>query len=238
MERSTFLKWMDQGSLSIPVVFINNYKKLGLNEEAFVVLLQVHASIQSGNPFPTPLEICSNMAISEQKCTEVLRKCLQIGVLEIKEQQDEDLRYSEVYSLEPLWEKIIDLFEYEEVRVKNKALQVKEQNVYSIFEKEFGRPLSPIECETLTIWLDQDHHLPDLIITALKEAVLSGKMNFRYIDRILFEWKKNGINTIEEARQYGEKFRRYNTRKTPQKEKPTNNSNNESVPFFNWLEQP
>lgn len=235
MEKSTFLKWMDQGSLSIPVVLLKNYQKLGLNEEAFVVLLQVNAYIQNGNLFPTPVEICSTMAISEQKCTEILRRCLQIGVLEIKEQQDAELRYSEVYSLEPLWKKIIDLLDYQEVKKQSIELQAREINVYNIFEKEFGRPLSPIECETLNIWIDQDQHQTDLIIAALKEAVLSGKMNFRYIDRILFEWKKNGVNTIEEARVYGEKFRRYNTRKQAPKEK--NNNSKEPVPYYNWLEQ-
>lgn len=31
--------------------------------------------------------------------------------------------------------------------------------------------------------------------------------NFRYIDRILFEWKKNGIKTVDQAQNQGRKFR-------------------------------
>ncbi|GAA3327383.1 hypothetical protein GCM10020331_067100 [Ectobacillus funiculus] len=56
------------------------------------------------------------------------------------------------------------------------------------------------------MWQDQDHHTPVIIQTALREAVLSGKLNFRYIDRILFEWKKKtGSKTVEQAQQYGQK---------------------------------
>ncbi len=36
---------------------------------------------------------------------------------------------------------------------------------------------------------------------------MSGKLNFRYIDRILFEWKKNGIKTVDQAQNQGRKFR-------------------------------
>ena len=48
----------------------------------------------------------------------------------------------------------------------------------SSIEEEFGRPLSPLECETLAIWQDQDQHDAILIKHALKEAVLSGKLSF------------------------------------------------------------
>lgn len=67
-----------------------------------------------------------------------------------------------------------------------------EKSLYALFEDEFGRPLSPLEGETLSIWMDQDHHDAEMIRLALREAVLSGKLNFRYIDRILFEWKRKG----------------------------------------------
>ncbi|OOP68849.1 DNA replication protein DnaD, partial [Heyndrickxia oleronia] len=94
------------------------------------------------------------------------------------------------------------------------------------------RPLSPLECETLAMWLDQDHQDPSVIKAALREAVISGKLNFRYIDRILFEWKKNGIKTIEQAKDYGNKFRQ-------QRKKTTlvQKSDSKTIPFYNWLEQ-
>lgn len=93
------------------------------------------------------------------------------------------------------------------------------KSLYTIFEEEFARPLSPLECETLAIWQDQDQHDAQLIKHALKEAVLSGKLSFRYIDRILFEWKKNGLKTVEQAKIHSQKFRRVQAKQNePQKE--------------------
>ena len=48
-------------------------------------------------------------------------------------------------------------------------------NLFQLFEREFGRPLSPMECETLTQWLDEDGHPEVLIVAALREAVFCGK---------------------------------------------------------------
>ncbi len=64
---------------------------------------------------------------------------------------------------------------------------------------------------------------------------MSGKLNFRYIDRILFEWKKNGIKTVDQAQEQGRKFRANQQRShqiTKQETKYTG-----KVPFYNWLEQ-
>ena len=110
---------------------------------------------------------------------------------------------------------------------------VNENNLYTIFEQEFGRPLSPLECETLAMWIDQDEHDASIIKAALREAVISGKLNFRYIDRILFEWKKNNIQTVEQARQQGNKFRQYQRKQIPNKKAKSS----KEVPIYNWLEQ-
>ena len=67
-------------------------------------------------------------------------------------------------------------------------------DVYSLFESEFGRTLSPTETQIIGNWIESD--IPeDLIKEALKEAILSGVHSMRYIDKILFEWKKQGLNS-------------------------------------------
>jgi DNA replication protein len=234
MKRESFLEWIQAGSIAIPNGLLMNYPRLGIDEDEMMVLIHMHSFIESGNYFPTPEQLSSRMTVTAQQCMQLLRTCMQKGVLKIEEHEDpEQHMYSETYTLEPLWEKLIRLMEEKKVDREQEAKADEESQLYSIFEKEFGRPLSPIECETLAMWIDQDQHRSELIIASLKEAVLSGKMNFRYIDRILFEWKKNGIKTVEEAKQYGEKFRRYrNQRRTPDTEHTTND-----FPYYNWLEQ-
>ncbi|MFC5467717.1 DnaD domain protein [Cohnella suwonensis] len=81
------------------------------------------------------------------------------------------------------------------------------RSLFSQFEQEFGRPLTPMEYETITSWLDQDQYADELIRFALKEAVFAGKLHFRYIDRILLEWSRNRVTNVEEARLHAQKFR-------------------------------
>ena len=81
------------------------------------------------------------------------------------------------------------------------------RSLFSIFEKEFGRPLSPMECETISGWLDQDRYLEELILLALKESVFAGKLHFRYIDRILLEWSRNRVKNAQDVKAYSQKFR-------------------------------
>lgn len=79
--------------------------------------------------------------------------------------------------------------------------------LFRVFEQEFGRPLTPMECETIEAWLDRDGYPEDLVLFALKEAVFAGKLTFRYIDRILLEWSRNRVTNVDEARSHVQKFR-------------------------------
>ncbi|MGL4520958.1 MAG: DnaD domain-containing protein, partial [Bacilli bacterium] len=71
-----------------------------------------------------------------------------------------------------------------------------------------------------------------LVQRALKEAVLLGKLNLRYIDRILFNWKKRGLNTVKAV----------NASEQQQTLKREEKMESEAVvgrtpPVYNWLEQ-
>ncbi len=67
-----------------------------------------------------------------------------------------------------------------------------DNELYDVFEREFGRTLSPMEYDIINNWLESGIS-KDLIICALKEAVFNGVNNLRYIDKILLEWNKKGI---------------------------------------------
>jgi DNA replication protein len=228
------LSWLQEGNITIPAVLLSEYKNLNLNELELVLLLNIIAFLEKGNEFPTPEELSSRMTISISDCNEMLRRLIQRGYIEIIDGNTNDGIRFEKYSVKPLWERLIDQFLINNKNSREISKKADETDLYTCFEKEFGRPLSPFECETLAMWMDDDHHDPVIIKTALREAVMSGKLNFRYIDRILFEWKKNGIKTIEQAKNHGRKFR--------QKQQPNRTVKEEanpstSVPFYNWLEQ-
>ena len=65
-------------------------------------------------------------------------------------------------------------------------------DIYSIIEKDFGRVLSPIEYETIKKWLDNGVK-EETIKSAVKEAILNGVFNIRYVDKIIYAWGKKNI---------------------------------------------
>ena len=58
-----------------------------------------------------------------------------------------------------------------------------------------GRFLSPFEIEDLQKTLQEDKTSIDLVRLALREAVFNNKTNWRYIQAILRNWRREGITT-------------------------------------------
>ncbi len=231
--KSNVLTWFEEGTITVPSLLFSEYRNLHLNETELVLLLNIHTFLEKGNYFPTPEELSARMTISTAECNDILRKLLQRGFLEIIDQYSHDGIRFEKYSIKPLWERLVEQFLLNHQNSNQEMIKkTDEMDLYTCFEQEFGRPLSPFECESLAMWMDDDHHDPIIIKAALREAVMSGKLNFRYIDRILFEWKKNGIKTIEQAKNHGRKFRQKQVQKGSAKEE----AHSPSVPFYNWLE--
>lgn len=236
LNNNSILNWIQYGNISIPNLLLSKYSTLNINEEELVMVLQIYSFQQQGQTFPTPFQLSEIMSINQQRCMEVIRQLLKKGLIEIVEEIDECNIRSEAYSLSPLWLKLVNSLENKqpskEVQEIPSIIEKTEEAIFSVFEKEFGRLLSPFEIETLSMWIDQDEHDEKLIKAALKEAVISGKLNFRYIDRILFEWKKNGIKQVEQALNYSKHFRKKDTQSKQSETKYTG-----AIPFYNWLEK-
>ena len=119
---------------------------------------------------------------------------------------------------------IIDITNTYRAMVSDINLNIKKQtvtNIYTIFEKEFGRPLSPVEYEIIKAWITSGIS-EELIKGALKEAVFNNVRNLRYIDKILSEWEKKGFKSVDEVDSY-------------LKKKEVNNPKQELFDY-NWLE--
>lgn len=119
---------------------------------------------------------------------------------------------------------IIDITNTYRAMVSDINVNIKKQtvtNIYTIFEKEFGRTLSPVEYEIIKAWITSGIS-EELIKGALKEAVFNNVRNLRYIDKILSEWEKKGFKSVDEVDSY-------------LKKKEVNNPKQELFDY-NWLE--
>lgn len=241
MQTNKVVQWVEQGSVVIPKILMTSYKKLGLNEEEFVIILQLYQFLDDHNYFPTPNQFSEVMTLTSERCMELINSLVKKGFVKIDTAKDDAGIHFETYSLHPLWERMISMFFTDELIKQEEEQQVQAKNefgeLYQMFEAEFGRALSPFEVETIQSWLDDDLHSYDVIKVALKEAVLLGKLNFKYIDRILYEWKRNGVKDAHKAREKAENFRQnqYTNKPITKSQSPVK-SENTTYQNFNWLE--
>jgi DNA replication protein len=214
---------MSSGTAQLPYALLRFYHQLGLSDSEVLLLIQLLGFRQAEfNEFPTLEELAGRMGLAPEGIARMLQRLMRDGYITIDEQRDEerDIQY-ERYDLHGLFAKLAMCAADEAVharsgQLKSNALRPdsntvqkdeEERNMFSIFEKEFARPLSPMECETISGWLDQDRYQEELILLALKEAVFAGKVHFRYIDRILLEWSRNRVKNVQDAKAYTQRFR-------------------------------
>lgn len=74
-------------------------------------------------------------------------------------------------------------------------------SIYDFLENVFGRSLYEPEYNIVETWEDND-----LTKYAINQAVLNGVFNIKYIDKILFSYKKNNITTVQQAQMAEEEF--------------------------------
>lgn len=229
-------KWMAEGQVTLPQVLVKNYAAIGLNENELVLLLQIQSFAAEAEFFPSMEMLTDRTTLRLEDTIKTMDSLLKKGVVAIEQSKDNSLMISEQYNLEPLWGKLVAF--YENIEADNRQdLEVEQQtNLYSLFEAEFGRPLSPMEAEMLSAWVDQDRTSPDLIKEALKEAVISQKLNFRYIDRILLNWSKQGVKTIDDAKRVAEEFHQ-NGRTSQTINQSEVKKSAGSIPLYDWLEK-
>ena len=173
---------LKEGSIIISKVFFSNYKKLELDEKEFILLCY----LMNYNGSFNPKQIGINTGYSFKEVLEIIDSLTNKGFIEIEIRNNSNIK-EEYINLDRLYSKLSFLVMNGEEKEPN--------NLFSIFEKEFGRTLSPIEYELINAWKDNNYS-EELIKEALKEAVLNGVSNLRYIDKILYEWNKKGIKKV------------------------------------------
>lgn len=89
-------------------------------------------------------------------------------------------------------------------------------SIFEFLEQNFARTFNPIEIEEISTWEDND-----LTRYAIKKAVLNNKCNINYISKILYNYKKQNIMTVQDALAQEEQYqnkKKYNNQTKNKKE--------------------
>ena len=192
MKDLKLIEMFKQGHMVIPLFLMQNYKKFNIKLDEFIFLMYLYSL---GNKFVfDPLKFSAELNLTTKDVMNYIGILSDKNFISVDVMKNEKGLMEEVVLLDNFYKKL-SLITMDEV---NQVSRSENSNIFEIVEKEFGRTLSPIEYEIIKAWLDNGMD-EELIKEAIKEATYNGVSNLRYIDKILYEWGKNGIKTVSDV---------------------------------------
>ncbi len=105
--------------------------------------------------------------------------------------------------------------------------------IYAYTEKQFGRVLSATEKEEITKWPDTE-----LTMYAIKQAMLYGKSNVKYVSKIIEAYGRENIQTVQQAQRREREYAEAKKRKQEMKRNNGYQKNTKTIePEPEWLNQ-
>lgn len=182
------IKLLKEKPFIIPKVLINNYRSLGITDSEFIIIIDImnYGEKVIFNPEIFAEDIGSDKTTIMKLINSLSDKNIISIVLE-----KHDKKTYEYISLDVLYEKL-----YNTIIGKESTPEI-DNSVFAVFEGELGRTMSPMEYEKIKEWITSGNS-NEIIILALKEAIMNGVNNFNYIDSILNTWRKKGYKNKED----------------------------------------
>ena len=192
----TYLSAYKTGNLVLPNDLLFHFHKIFDNSDDFLVwqffYLQNTTSIEEISPNQIAESIGKSVAEVNRSMSNLTEK----GLLQYKTIVLNG-EIEAVFDALPALERLDEI-----VGSHSTTVQTVPQNVLKdlveTFQQELGRLLTPFEIEDLTKTIQDDKTNPELVIAALREAVFNGKANWKYIQAILRNWRREGITTVSQ----------------------------------------
>lgn len=205
---------------------LNYYQALGLNETDLIILIKILHAYEVSNLQPSIDVLKQGTTMQETEVTMIIQKLIRLDLLSMKVEKDRDGKFSEFINMDGFFNQFAKVLEQEKQKLELENDTAHFKRLFSKIETNFGRALSPLEIETISQWLDVDHYPHQLIDAAIDEALSHNKLNLKYIDRILLNWQKNNVTTVEDSKPIRAKFKKQ-SQQGPKKI--------ENFPKFDWL---
>ena len=193
----TYLDAFKSGNLVLPSALLLHYNQLFSSSEDFLVwqffYLQNTTALGELSPSQIAEKIGKNVTEVNQAISRLTEKgLLQYRTIELNGE------------IEVIFDATLALERLDQLFEKQAPNQVQSapndlKSLVDTFQQELGRLLSPFEIEDLEKSLKEDGTSANLIKEALREAVLNGKPNWKYIQAILRNWRHEGIKSVAQV---------------------------------------
>ncbi len=177
----------------IPFFILEKYQKFNLTLDEYVMLIYLY---NKHEVFSREL-ISKDLGLELIKVMELIDSLTNKGFINLDIVKTENGIMEEKINLDSLYEKISNYY----ISELNEE-EENDNNIFKEIEEEFNHKLKPMEQEMVIDW--QKEYSDELIHEALKEVSLAGSTKFRDIDKVLFEWKKQGIKNLDDIKKLKE----------------------------------
>lgn len=209
------------GHTVINNLILRNYRRVGMTTAQFMVYLQLKSYLDQGIASPDIAQVATDLGTDENQVFELMHQMIQHQFLTHETKTDSYGKQSDYYNFSRFTKKISHLVTQQQTQQVVQQTTSERETIFNKIEVEFGRPLSPIELETVAKWFDEDHYAPKLIELALQEAVLNQAWNLKYMDRILRSWEKQHITTAQQVDQLRQSHLQQTSSANQSKKMPT-----------------
>ncbi|MCT3072602.1 DnaD domain protein [Leuconostoc citreum] len=186
-------QYIQAGQTNINNDLLLHYQDIGMDNDDLALYLQVMRIQAQGNQ-ATPKILAQVLHITETVVIARLKSLIARDLMVISTAT----KQVETYDFLPMIEKLVQGQKISITPVMSDGKSTRRE-IFQTIESEFGRPLTPMEMQTIGQWFDQDHFEPDLMLLAIQEAVANNARSLRYIETILINWQRDQIKTPAQA---------------------------------------
>ena len=164
-----------------------NYKKIGLNDDEYILLSITYELVQTGTKFVNPADLSLLCGFTTTKIDVVYS-----GLIAKKLIGNEFGADGTIYtSFDGICKKLFECLdnELDVQEAKDKKSKIVEEDIFQYMQSFFNRPLSPLEYDVIQSWKNKKYEFA-LIKAACEIAFQTGNKSIRYIDTIIFEENK------------------------------------------------
>ncbi|UGQ07671.1 DnaD domain-containing protein [Streptococcus anginosus] len=193
----TYLSAYKTGNLVLPTELLFHFHEIFDNSDDFLVWQFFYLQNTTSLEGISPVQIAESIGKSVAEVNRSMSNLTEKGLLQYKTIALNG-EIEAVFDALPALERLDEIVENH-----SSVAQAISQNVLKdlveTFQQELGRLLTPFEIEDLTKTIQDDKTSPELVTAALREAVFNGKANWKYIQAILRNWRREGITTVAQV---------------------------------------
>ena len=194
----TYFDAFKSGNLVLPSALLLHFKELFPSSDDFLVWQFFYLQNTSALDELSPSQIAETIGKELADVNQSISNLTENGLLQYRTiELNGEIEL--IFDASLAFERLDSLLDTQTPAATAPNPQNQLKDLVETFQQELGRLLTPFEIEDLSKTVKEDGVNADLIKEALREAVLNGKPNWKYIQAILRNWRHEGIQSVAQV---------------------------------------